>query len=235
MFYLQLAAVVLWLFISGAIGLICCPFRWVGVDLNRLIAQVYARGSQWITGVSSEVQNPERVDEAQPCVYVINHQSMLDLTTMGTLFPRRTIVIGKQELIWLPFFGLFFLAAGNSLINRGKSAQAIASLKKVVDRVRNEKVSIWVFPEGTRSGSQVDLLPFKKGPFHMAVDAGVPIVPIVSSSLAPFFSLQKRYFRRGKVKIRVLPPIPTAGMSAGDVNALMEKTRNQMLEAFHRP
>ena len=75
----------------------------------------------------------------------------LDMATFGTVYPQRTIVIGKKEVKWIPFFGIFYVAAGNIMIDRNKTAKAVAGLKETVDIIRNKKVSIWIFPEGTRN------------------------------------------------------------------------------------
>ncbi|KAF9895513.1 1-acylglycerol-3-phosphate O-acyltransferase, partial [Lobosporangium transversale] len=90
---------------------------------------------------------------------------------------------------------------------------------------------IWIFPEGTRSRlDSADLLPFKKGAFHLAIQAQYPILPIVSQGYSHIYDSSKRSFPGGELEIRVLEPIPTTGMTVEDVNDLMEKTRNVMLQ-----
>ncbi|KAF8923964.1 1-acylglycerol-3-phosphate O-acyltransferase [Dissophora ornata] len=90
---------------------------------------------------------------------------------------------------------------------------------------------IWIFPEGTRSRLETaDLLPFKKGAFHLAIQSQHPILPIVAEGYSHIYDSTKRSFPGGELEIRVLEPIPTTGLTADDVNELMEKTRNVMLK-----
>ncbi|KAF9198926.1 1-acylglycerol-3-phosphate O-acyltransferase, partial [Podila verticillata] len=90
---------------------------------------------------------------------------------------------------------------------------------------------IWIFPEGTRSRlDTADLLPFKKGAFHLAIQAQLPILPIVAEGYSHIYDSARRSFPGGELEIRVLEPIPTIGMTADNVNELVERTRNVMLQ-----
>uniref|UniRef100_A0A8U8BDF0 1-acylglycerol-3-phosphate O-acyltransferase n=1 Tax=Geospiza parvula TaxID=87175 RepID=A0A8U8BDF0_GEOPR len=93
------------------------------------------------------------------------------------------------------------------------------------------QVRVWVFPEGTRNHSG-SMLPFKRGAFHLAVQAQVPVVPIVISSYQHFYSKRERRFTAGECVIQVLPPLPTRGLGPADVPALTERVRAAMLDAF---
>ena len=95
--------------------------------------------------------------------------------------------------------------------------------------LQNEDTSIWVFPEGTRNLGE-ELLPFKKGAFQMAIAAGVPIVPVCVSSYVKHMRLNR--WRSGKILIRSLPAIPTAGLSLDDMPLLMAQCREQMRECI---
>ncbi|KAG8693619.1 1-acylglycerol-3-phosphate O-acyltransferase [Ceratobasidium sp. 394] len=97
--------------------------------------------------------------------------------------------------------------------------------------MKSKGVSLWVFPEGTRSSSEAsNMLPFKKGAFHLAVQAGVPIVPVVCENYWRLY--RKGTLEEGSLRIRVLPPIPTQGLTPADVSQLAERTREQMLEVL---
>src|SRR4051812_25817790 len=96
-------------------------------------------------------------------------------------------------------------------------------------------MSLWLFPEGTRARlATADLLPFKKGAFHLAIQAQVPIVPIVVANYANIYNSKKHIFSVGHMRVRVLPPIETKGRtdSHEDVEALLNATRDAMLEAL---
>lgn len=225
---------VIWLLVSSITALLLCPFRIFGVDPNWVFSRVYSRGIMAITRTSIEVENREGMDKFRPCVFVANHQHNLDLAYIGSVCPHDTYVIGKKELLWVPIFGQLFIAAGNIAINRQKSKKALSGIDTAAEAIRRRVISIFIFPEGTRNKTSEVLLPFKKGAFHMAIHAGVPIVPYVCS---PYRDIA---YQKKRLKIRVLPPIDTKGMTVADVDRLLEMTRNQMMEAVrglatHRP
>ncbi len=232
MFYFQIFLAFGWLVFSCVIGLILCLFRWGDIDLDRDFARIFSWGVLRITRVTVQAKGLEKIEKPQPCVYVANHQSGFDMATFGTLFPKRTVVIGKKELLWIPFFGIYFIASGNILINRQRRLKAIAGLSQAAEAILNRKVSIWIFPEGTRNRLQEGLLPFKKGAFYMAIEAGVPIVPIVSSSLKTILPRRGCRLSGGIVRIKVLDPIPTQGLTPQDVDLLARQIREKMLAAL---
>lgn len=222
----------LWLVLSSTLGLIYSILRWGNLNIDRDFARFFSWGVLRILGFKVEVEGRENLNH-QPCIYVANHQSGLDMATFGTIYPSRTIVIGKKEVKKMPFFGIFFVAAGNVTIDRKKTAEAVAGLKEVVEVIREKKVSIWIFPEGTRNRSGVGILPFKKGPFHMARQAGIPVVPLVSSSLNPRLDWKGRRLTPGVVKIRVLPPMHTHDVKETQIESFANEVREKMLEALH--
>ena len=232
MFYIRATLLFLWLCITSTVGFVGCLFFWGNLNLDWFLARAFSWGGLKISGVKLRVQGQEHIEAHQPCIYTGNHQSALDLVSFGAIFPRRTITVGKKELIYIPFFNLFYVAAGNILLDRQKRVKAFAGISKAVGVIKAKKASVWIFPEGTRNKEGVGLLPFKKGAFYMAIGAGVPIVPIVSSSLNDIVSYRKRLFPGGPVTLRVLPPIPTVGMSMDNVDELMNTVREKMLEAL---
>ena len=154
------------------------------------------------------------------------------MATYGLLFPTKTLVIGKKELKWIPGFGLYFMASGNIMIDRKNRRKAVAGLGEAVAAARDKGLSIWIFPEGTRNISGEGLLPFKRGAFHTAIAAGIPIVPIVQSPFVSLISWKNKVLGGGSVEIRILPPISTTGMTSADVEKLSNLTRAKMLEAL---
>lgn len=232
MSYVRALAVLLWLMVSCALGLIACLFSWAGVDANVFASRLFAWGAFRVCNLDVRYEGLEHLAQVGPCVLVANHQTGVDVATYGNIVPRRTKVIGKTELKWIPFFGLFLWLAGNILIKRHDRKSAQSSIGQAAAAIRERGVSVWIFPEGTRNKTCEGLLPFKKGAFHMAIAAGVPIVPIVSSSLKNVAILETPDIRGGKVRVRVLPPIPTQKLTKADVDALSAAVRAQMLEAM---
>ncbi|KAF9196233.1 1-acylglycerol-3-phosphate O-acyltransferase [Haplosporangium sp. Z 11] len=125
-----------------------------------------------------------------------------------------------------------FMKLSNAIfIDRKNHKKAIESTTQAVSDMKKHNSGIWIFPEGTRSRlDKADLLPFKKGAFHLAIQSGLPVLPIISQGYSHLYDSSKRYFPGGELEIRVLEPIPTTGLTTDDVNNLMEKTRNLMLK-----
>lgn len=161
----------------------------------------------------------------QPAIYIANHQNNYDMVTISSMVPPKTVTIGKKSLIWLPFFGLVYWATGNIFINREKRSAAIDTMTKVGKIIQERQISIWMFPEGTRSRGR-GLLPFKTGAFHTAIAAGVPIVPIVCSTLHNKVDLNR--LNNGTVICETLEPIDTSGYNRENLKELIEKCHSVM-------
>jgi lysophosphatidate acyltransferase len=115
--------------------------------------------------------------------------------------PKQTTIMGKKELQWFPLLGQFMTLSGAVFVDRGNNARALQSLRAAAERIRSEKMGLWVFPEGTRSlREQPDLLPFKKGAFHLAVQAGVPVIPIICENYWHLY--REGVFDSGVLKLR---------------------------------
>lgn len=183
-----------------------------------------------VLGWRITIEDRGHVAESVPAVLMAAHKSNLDIVVYGGLYPKRAVVIGKKEVGRIPVFGWFFRATGNILIDRKDLPSAIASIEAAARKVREKRLSVWVFPEGHRNGSPT-LLPFKKGTFHLAVAAQVPIVPIVCSQLDDVFDGRRLLIYPGRIRIRVLPAIPTEGLGETDLEALIATVRGRMQEA----
>ncbi|MDR0276623.1 MAG: 1-acylglycerol-3-phosphate O-acyltransferase [Paucimonas sp.] len=207
--------------IGVVIGL-CRPFN---PDNSRLCARVYAWPSSWLLRVKIDAEVGPLFDQPPGCVIIANHQSNHDLFVLGHVVPPRTVCVGKKSLGWIPLFGQLFWLGGNVLVDRGNAYQARRAMQVTTRTLQEKHTSIWIFPEGTRNPGE-QLHPFKKGAFHMAIDAGVPIVPVCVSRYARRLNLNG--WRKVPVLIRSLPPISTTGMTQQDIPALMEQCRTQM-------
>jgi len=118
-------------------------------------------------------------------------------------------------------------------IDRGNRATAFAAFDSAAQQMHSKRQSVYIFPEGTRSYyDKPDMLAFKKGAFHLAVQAQVPVVPIVVANYAHILSIRRRVFWPGRIPVRVLPPIHTAGLTTADVDALCARTRDVMMKAL---
>lgn len=126
------------------------------------------------------------------------------------------------------------MALSNTVfIDRGNRATAFAAFDSAAQQMHSKRQSVYIFPEGTRSYyDKPDMLAFKKGAFHLAVQAQVPVVPIVVANYAHILSIRRRVFWPGRIPVRVLPPIHTAGLTTADVDALCARTRDVMMKAL---
>ena len=119
----------------------------------------------------------------------------------ASLFPTKTRIMAKKSLKYTPFFGQFMQAAGAVFIDRGNNAVAVRSLKEAAEDIKKRQTSLWVFAEGTRTSRPYhDVRPLKKGAFHLAVQAGLPIVPVVAENYWHIY--RKGVFNPGTFKIR---------------------------------
>lgn len=140
-------------------------------------------------------------------------------------------VIAKRELLFAGTWGLAAWLAGITYINRGSRGQAGQAMNGIMDTLKRRKIKLWVFPEGTRRNTG-EIHEFKKGAFHAAIHAQVPIVPVVFSSYQSFLDAKKKIFTSGDVIITALPEIPTKGLTVDDIDELMERTRRIMIETY---
>ncbi|WWD22843.1 hypothetical protein CI109_107337 [Kwoniella shandongensis] len=210
------------------------------LNINYYVARSFYHVCGPLVGIRFEVEGEEhltrlltaRDGKPQSAVVLSNHQSFLDILYVGRIFPKRAAIMAKHELKWTPLLGQYMTLSGAVFINRKNRKDAIKVLEQAGDDMKKRGVSLWVFPEGTRSSSPDSaLLPFKKGAFHLAVQAQVPIVPIVCENYHRMFDSRTR-FESGPLKIKVLAPIPTIGLTADDVTSLAETTRELMLESL---
>lgn len=115
-------------------------------------------------------------------------------------------------------------------IERKSRSQAVAAFDNAAEQMHKNRQSVYIFPEGTRSYYDYpDLLPFKKGAFHLAVQAQVPIIPIAVANYSNVLDVRRKLFRPGTIPVKVLQPIVTKGKTKEDVDSLVEQTRNVML------
>lgn len=172
-------------------------------------------GSIWgelatsFAGVDLRVEGEEHLWSHRPAVFIFNHQSALDAVLMLRMLRRDFTGIGKKEIQRHPVFGPLFSAAGMVFVDRADPARAIEALEPAV-RALHEGRSIVIAPEGTRSLTPRPG-PFKKGAFHLAMQAGVPIVPVVFRNVLDALPKDAVVVRPATIEAVVLPPIETAG------------------------
>jgi 1-acyl-sn-glycerol-3-phosphate acyltransferase len=183
-------------------------------------------------GVRVRARRLARLDPAAPYVFMSNHRSQYDILAVIAALPEFQLRwVAKKELTRVPVFGWALQHTGHIIIDRRDTVQAIASLRAARTKML-EGVSVTIFPEGTRSGADQDLLPFKKGGFMLALETGFPIVPMVvrgSREILPRGSWRPA---AGEIEVVVGAPIPVAGLEREEI---MARVRGFMLEQLGVP
>jgi 1-acyl-sn-glycerol-3-phosphate acyltransferase len=170
-------------------------------------------------------------DPRRPFVVVSNHESFADILLISHL-PWEMKWLSKAELFRIPFMGWLMHLAGDVPVKRGfgpSAIEAIARCREILSR----RVSVMIFPEGTRSPTN-DLLPFKDGAFRLAIDAGVPILPLALHGTSNALPKHDWRFGRSTAVVEVLQPVETTGLTPADVPALKQKVRDTIIEARDR-
>lgn len=205
-------AVVLWTLFTSVVFLFVALFSRKRTTVFAKTVNFLALGIFPILGIDLEVQGKENLTRYQPCVFIGNHQSALDVAIYGAICPPNTVAIGKKEIALIPLFGWLFKFSGGILIDRKNKKKAISQIADAARAVKEQKVSIGILPEGTRNRTGKGMLPFKKGAFHLAIASQAPLIPIVISEFGELVSFKRKTLRSGRILIRVLPPILTEGL-----------------------
>ena len=180
---------------------------------------------QRIVGVELIHRGQEKIVDTPKAVYISNHQNVFDFVTSPGMLPPRAVSIGKKSLLWIPFFGQLYWITGNILIDRENKSSARNTIQQVADAIHKRNLSVWMYPEGTRSKGR-GLLPFKTGAFRMAIEAGVPIVPMCVSSIHNKISLSNR--DNGIVIAEMMDPIDVSGYELADARKLADHCHELM-------
>lgn len=229
---LLIRMILLLLLIVGVtlVGIVFCLFALGSKNRVYHIGRVFSKVAP-LFGLSVEGRVSPLSQGSPQAVYIANHQNNFDLFTLAAVLPKGVVTVGKSSLLWIPFFGALYWVSGNILINRNNRAKAIETIQQVVASMKKTGLSIWMFPEGTRSRGR-GMLPFKRGAFHAAVQAGVPIVPVVCSNTHGQVNLNR--LNNGKVIVEMLDPIDTTGLRETDVVHLIKVCEQKMRETQER-
>ncbi|XP_058803469.1 1-acyl-sn-glycerol-3-phosphate acyltransferase alpha [Phymastichus coffea] len=199
---------------------------------NLLLASSFCHHVSTLLGIRWQIKGREHLEKERACIIVANHQSSLDILGMFDLWPimDKCTVVAKKEIFYAWPFGLAAWLCGLIFIDRMNSEKARSVINTAVENLKENKIKLWIFPEGTRRNTG-EIHSFKKGAFHVAINAQLPILPVVYSSYY-FMSKPEKRLDPGRIIITALPPISTKGLDVKDVPDLMEKTRSLMIDVF---
>jgi len=225
LYILRLIGLGIYFIFVSLLGIFICLARPFHPDNTRVFGRIFSWGGAAILGIKIRVKNYDSLRNVGPCVYVVNHQDNLDLFVTGRVVPKRTVTLGKKSLRWLPFFGQLYWLAGNIFIDRGNRSSSKMTMSESTRALKEKNTSIWFFAEGHRNRGR-NMLPFKKGAFKMAIEAGVPVVPICVSSYARYIDLHR--LKGSQVEIKILPPIFTDHLTVKDTDTILQQCWNEM-------
>lgn len=198
------------------------------LELARQWSRVIARTTH--IEITSELRAPL---EASSYVFMANHSSGADVWALYVALPLRVRMVAKKQLGWIPIFGWAMHAGRFIFIDR---RDATAARRTIADAARRITAgdSVLLFPEGTRSRDG-HLGPFKKGGFHLAMNAGVPIVPCAVRGAHRVLPRGSAFPRPGRIHVVVGAPIPTAGLGDRDREALVARVREEISTLLTEP
>jgi 1-acyl-sn-glycerol-3-phosphate acyltransferase len=211
-----------WIALSSALRLpgtgFCC----------RALPRLWARAILWSAGARVRVEGLERLDGEKPMILAANHQSWFDVFALLATLPPNIRFVAKQELGRIPIFGPAWKACGHVSVDRTDRAQAVASIEGATRRIWEERLAVLFFPEGTRSPDG-RLGAFKKGAFVLAIQTGVPVVPVAISGSRDAMPKGSFRIRSASIRVRLGDPIPTDGKGLEDRDRLLADCRARIL------
>lgn len=228
-----IAAVVAVLATLPVVAIVVCA-SYLGVPMRHgsiyeKVQTFWGRTLTFGGGVRARIHGAEFIEQKAACVYVANHVSWFDVFVLAGVLPRWSFV-AKAELRRIPMFGRGAEAVGTIFVERQNRRAAFQMYEKAAVRIR-EGASVVVFAEGTR-GDSYSLRPFKKGPFVLAISAGVPIIPVVIHGTREVMPRGQWLVHAGEVNLHFLQPIPTAGLTYSDRERLVAQVWTSMATAM---
>lgn len=218
-FLFRLIVVVILGILVCIVGTIFCLFNPRNPNNVARFAHIFSAILTPLFGIKVITRESKTVKDLGSVVYIANHQNNFDILVGGDVFQKRTVTVGKKSLAWIPFFGQLYYLTGNILIDRDNKSKARNTLSHVINEMDKKGISIWMFPEGTRSRGR-GLLPFKTGAFRTAIAAGVPIVPICISNTN---NIKLNRWNNGFVVVEMLEPIETKDLTKEDVKIVIDQ------------
>ena len=203
-------------------------------DAVNFSISLFADTASALIGMKLDVRGRENLWNNRPAIFMFNHQSNADMLVMASLIRRDIVGIGKRELKNLPIIGPLMGASGVVFIDRSNRQAAIDAMAPVVDTMNKERKSLVLAPEGTRAPTR-KLGAFKKGGFHIAIQSGLPIIPVVIHNSGDISPKGDPIFRSGTVHVDVLPAIDTSSWSVETIDQHVALVRNAFARTLGQP
>jgi 1-acyl-sn-glycerol-3-phosphate acyltransferase len=230
---LKVKTVFQWIFAGVVTVILFPPFMVLGFfrkgvtrkgRLSRPLVDIYGKVLFAAFRVRVVHRGIEQIDPQRPYVFMGNHTSIADPLVVALAIPQPFHCVFKKELARIPIFGWGLLSLGQIMVDRENTEQARASLSETLSGLSGNN-SIIIFPEGWVSHDG-QLLPLKKGGFHIAIQAGLPIVPVrIEDARKVCPPGGSGHFHKGVISVQAFPPLAVSGKTEADIPALMEKVR----------
>ncbi|HPA14607.1 MAG TPA: lysophospholipid acyltransferase family protein [Desulfobacterales bacterium] len=218
--------IVIWTFLVTvffAIAAILASLFGSGGNAPHIVARIWARSLLFASRIRVTVKGLSNIDPKRSFIYMSNHQSNFDIPVLLAYLPVQFRWIAKNELFKIPIFGYAMKRAGYISIDRSGRKSTLQSIRNAAEIIRNG-VSVIIFPEGTRS-QDGNLKSFKNGGFVLAVDSGVPIIPIIIHGTWQIMSKNQLRIKPGRVLLEIQKPVESSNFSRKTKNDLLEKVR----------
>lgn len=215
--------------VFGTIAIVTSLFSRTGNSVHH-VAKAWGKSILMISGIKVSITGLEHLEADRSYIFMSNHQSNFDIPVLFSKLNVQFRWLAKAELFKIPIFGRSMRGAGYISIDRSDRRSAFKSLERAAESIRNG-TSVLVFPEGTRS-TDGHLLPFKKGGFVLAVDAAVPVVPIIITGTHAIMQKGDMLIRRRPVRVEVLSPIDASEFTRKNKDQLIERVRSAMSAAL---
>ena len=206
-------------------------FRVGLVHYMHRVARFVGGGLLAIAGVRVRVIHRERFVEPKARLVAFNHASQLDLFALSAIMVKGGTSVAKKEMRRIPFVGWLFVAFNMVFIDRGDREKALLSLQKAARQLRESKASIMFSPEGTRARDG-QLAPFKMGLFHLALEARVPILPVIVRGAQECLPMGRVVPYRGVIELEFLPEISTEDFTEDNLHVKRDELRAIFAEAL---
>jgi len=212
----------------GSVNLVVSLFETTG-RMQVTIARAWARMLLRVSFVGMKVEGLDKIDPNGSYVFVANHLSYMDTPCILAAIPVQFRFMAKKGLFKIPFLGYHLSRAGHIAVPRDNPREAIKAMSEAGKMIRERGISILIFPEGGRSPN-AKLQPFKEGAFYIAINSGVPVVPVALSGSQKILPFGSGTVSPGKVKLRIGDPIPTQGLTVKDRGMLALKLHDAVYE-----
>lgn len=225
--------IVLWTLLFTAfmaVMVILFSFVCTGEDTPHKVGRIWAKCILAASNIKVTVKGFSNLNLHGPHIYMANHTSNFDIPVLQACLPVHFRWLAKAELFKIPIFGYAMKRAGYISIDRSNKESAIQSLQQAAKIIKNG-VSVVIFPEGTRNRNQ-NVQPFKKGGFVLAVDSGVPIVPVILHGTRKIMPKNQILIEPGHVLVEIKKPIESSDYTRETKELLMGKIRNVILESL---